>query len=294
MAQASSISKDISRKIRQIEIYTKRLVRSALVGDSRSAIKGTGFEFDQIREYQMGDDVRFIDWNASVRSDKLLLKQYIEERSRVILLAVDVSKSSFFSSAHNQKHDVQAQIASALSLVADYGKDLVGLILFSDNIELYIPPRKGRAHVHAIMQALFGFKPTSEKTAIRSVLQRLAQLKKKNALVFLLSDFIDDDFDAYLPMVAKIYDLVAIRYLDKYEQCLPKVGFLTVEDIETGQSIVLDTRKGSEGQVATFLQKRIQEQDRLFKKYSIDLVTISNSRSYISDMIRFFRRRMRY
>src|SRR5665647_3240289 len=145
------ISSEILKKIKQIEIYTQRLLTGSLVGDSRSAIKGQGLEFDQLREYQMGDDVRFIDWSSSARMDKLLVKQYIEERNRTVLLAVDVSASTFFSSDQELKNESMAQIASVLALVADYGKDHVGLILFSDEIEEFVPPSAGRMHVRLIM-----------------------------------------------------------------------------------------------------------------------------------------------
>ena len=288
------LSQDIKRKIKQIEIHTKRLLNGALIGDSRSALKGTGFEFDQIREYQMGDDVRFIDWKATARSNKFLVKEYMEERSRVIVLAVDISGSSFFSSTDELKHDLMAQIASVLALVADYGNDYVGLLLFSDIVELFIPPRRGKFHTHAIMQSLFGYKPTHTGTDFMSVLKRLAQLKRNDVVVFLISDFIGPYVTSYWSIIAKKYDVIAIRCLDKNELAFPAVGFITVEDIETGQQITMDMRRRNEKKIASFLTARTQKQDKIFKKYGIDVLNIASNRPFVGDLIRFFRQRMRY
>src|SRR3990172_8575591 len=175
----ASISPEVRKKIKEIEIHTRRLLRGSMVGDSRSEMKGTGFEFDQIREYSMGDDIRFIDWNASARNNTMLVKQYIEERSRAIFLAVDISASMFLGSGPESKHDIIAQVASVLALVSEAGKDRVGLILFSDEIELYIPPSQGKYHIATIMQELFTHVPRSKKTDISVVLKKLAALKKR-------------------------------------------------------------------------------------------------------------------
>lgn len=295
MAQHIHINDDILRKIKQIQIYTKRLLRSSLVGDSRSAVKGTGFEFDQIREYQLGDDVRFIDWNASARMNKLLVKQYIEERSRTILLAVDVSASSFFGSAAQLKHDIMAQVASVLALVADCGKDRVGLLLFSDEVEHYIPPGCGTFHIRTIMEHVFGYKPKRRQTRIAIACEYLAQLKHKDAMTFIISDFIDDTLkDSPLSLLAKLYDMVAIRCLDVNEVHLPAIGFLTIDDPETNERVVLDMRNRKKNSVHQFLKHRLAEQDKLFKQYGIDVVDVSPASPFIGEIIRFFRRRMRY
>ena len=288
------LSKDVAKKVRQIEIHTRRLLNGALVGDNRSALKGTGLDFDQIREYQEGDDVRFIDWNSSARMNKLLVKQYIEERSRTIILAVDVSQSGLFSSSHTLKRDVMAEVAGVLALVADYGNDHVALLLFSDEVELFIPPSKGKAQIHVLMEKLFSFKPKSKKTNITSTLKHLALLKKKDAVVFLISDFVDTGFEKLLAVVAKKYDCIAVRCLDTHERGLPSVGFLTVEDSETGQLVTIDTRRADDGILSHFFKKRISVQDTMFKKYGIDCLELSNKPVFIGDIIRFFRRRMRY
>lgn len=293
--ESTFLTGDILHKIKQIEIHTRRLLRSALVGDSRSALKGTGFEFDQIRHYQFGDDVRFIDWHASARMNNLLIKQYIEERSRTIILAVDVSASTTLGSHQSLKRDTIAQIASVLALVSSIGKDRVGLLLFAHQVELYIPPSRGQHHVHAIMKQVFGYRTTHRRTNITAALRRLAQLRCKNALVFLISDFIDDAIDpAYVSCIAKRYDLVAIRCLDKREQKLPSVGFLPIQDSETGERLVINTHHTPLEQVHRFLAERLMQQNKLFKRYGIDLIEVENNDSFIGTLIRFFRQRMYY
>ena len=295
MTESTFITTEIQHKIKQIEIQTRRLLRSALVGDSRSAIKGTGFEFDQIRQYQFGDDVRFIEWKASARTNNLLVKQYIEERSRTILLAVDISASNLLGSDNALKQDTIAQIASVLALVSDMGKDRVGLLLFADSIELYIPPSRGRNHIHTIMAHLFGHRTEKKGTNITAALKKLAQLKRKDAVVFLISDFIDDAIDpAYVSCIARLYDLIAIRCLDQREQTIPEIGFLPIQDSETGEHLVPDTRKKSLTQVHHFLKERYDTQNRFFKRHGINLIDVANNDSFIGTLIRFFRRRMRY
>jgi uncharacterized protein (DUF58 family) len=293
MTRQRYITDDVLRKIKQIEIHTRRLLRSALVGDSRSAIKGSGLDFDQIREYQQGDDVRFIDWNASARMNNLLVKQYIEERSRVVLLAVDMSGSADLGSTDTLKHDIMAQVASVIALVTSMGKDRVGLILFSDDVELYLPPGRGRAHTHTIMEYVFGFKPKSRKTDISTALKKLASIKQRDALVFVISDFIDDHINSsYLSVASRLYDLVAVRCLDPRERDLPSIGFLPIQDKETGQTLFVDLR--NQHGVHDFLQERIAEQNKLFKQYGVSILDVANNNSFIGDLIKFFRRRMRY
>ncbi len=288
------LSKDIVKKIKHIELYTRRLLRGTQFGDSRSAQKGTGLEFDQIREYQQGDDVRFIDWCASARMDKLLVKQYFEERNRTIVLIVDVSASTSFSSSLSKKQDIIAQIASVLALVADFGKDKVSLVLCTDEVELFIPPQKGRNHSYRIMEKLFSFKPKSKKTNLKAAFDHLGALRAKDAMVFVISDFIDQNFESSLRVAAKIYDVAAIRCLDKNEHALPRVGFIAVQDSETGEHAVFDTRKKLVNRINVFLQKRLDDQHALFKKSGVDCIDVATDRPFMGNLIRFFRKRMSY
>jgi len=288
------ITNDIRKKIRYIEVYTRRLLSGSLIGDSRSAIKGSGFEFDQIREYQVGDDVRFIDWKSSARLGKLLIKQYVEERNRTIIIAVDVSGSVFFTSSGECKLDVFQQIAAVLTVVVEYGRDNVSLLLFSDELELFIPPGRGRDHTYTILEHLFSWRLRGKNTRISVALKQLAVMKRRDAVVFLISDFIDDDNGTLLSVVANMYDLIAVRLLDRYERHIPNVGLLPVEDIETGQQLLLDTRRKGRRQLEQYLHDRIAHQKKFFRKYGIDCLELVDCKSLISDTIQFFRRRMMY
>ena len=285
------ITPEIKKKIRHIEIYTRRLLSGSLIGSSRSALKGIGFEFDQIRDYLVGDDLRFVDWRASARSQKLLVKQYIEERSRTVMLVIDVSCSMLYGATAEGKYERVAWIASLLSLIAMYGSDRVGCILYTDDIEQYIPPAKGHAHIYEIMSVLFSYKPTKTTTNISVALKKVLELRQRNAVVFLLSDFIDENLPEYLPRVSKKHDVIAIRCLDMYECALPAVGFITVQDQENGVSGLLDAGALV---VKQFLAERMREQDTLFKRCSVSYIDNRHDESFIGELLTLFRRRMRY
>ncbi len=288
----SSLSPETRRKIRHLEIYTRRLLSGSLSGDNRSSVKGTGFDFDQIREYQEGDDVRFIDWNASARMNTLLVRQYIQERNRTLMLMVDVSASSFWGSGDSLKHETVAQIASVLSLVALYGNDNVGLILFSDQIESFIPPAKGREQVHRIMQQLFDFKPTNKKTSIAVACKKLIELKRKDIICFCISDFIDTDFETVMSFAARKTDFIAVRCLDSNEKQFPAAGFITVEDVETDQQLLLDVRNNEV--LKQFFSSRLYDQERSFRKCGVECIDVNDRKDFMPSLVRFFRRRMHY
>lgn len=290
--ESKPVTNDVARIIQEIEIHTRRLLSGSMSGDSRSAIKGTGFEFDQIREYHLGDDVRFIDWKASARMNSLLVKQYIEERSRTIFLALDISASSFWGT-NIQKFNTLAYIASVLALVANYGNDRVGLILFSDEVDDYIPPTRGRLAVRKLMERLWSAQ-SKKRTDVKKVYEYLAKLKKKDAVVFLLTDYIDDNQNSYLPVVATMYDMIVIRCLDNHEVTLPAAGFITTYDNESGKELVLDLRKKERQKINSFLLERKLAQERLFKKYRIDYLDVTDTQESVGAIVRFFRRRMRY
>jgi uncharacterized protein (DUF58 family) len=289
-----ALSPDILKKIQQIELYTQRLLSGSQSGDARSAQKGVGFEFDQLRQYVPGDDIRFIDWRASARMDSVLVKQYIEERSRTIMLAVDVSGSSSFSSDQLMRSEIFAQIGSILSLVAQYGKDRVGLLLFSDRVECYIPPATGLHHVRRIMQTLFCHVTSRGATNIGVALQHIMKFRRKDQLVFVLSDFICDNFELPLRALATVSEVIAVRYVDINEKKLPAAGFVTIEDIETGGSYLIDMRSVSIAKLNAVLQARIQDQNMLFRKYGVSVLDVVGNSQFMSDMVKFFRRRMRY
>lgn len=287
-----SLSPDVLCKMRQIEISTKRLLKGIVPGDSRSMQKGVGLDFDQIREYQMGDDVRFIDWSGTARTGTLLVKQYVQERARVILVAVDVSSSSFFSSGQERKCDIMAQVASVFALVAEYNNDSVGLLLFSDTVELYVPAGKGMDHVRKLMRILFTYEPKGARTSFDAIFKKLADLQRKDTIVMIISDFIGELETIYCTIVARLYSLIAVRCLDKNEHVMPGIGFMTLVDVETGEMVAIDTSNNAK-KVDILLAARIDEQNVFFKKKGIDVLDVSVDQLFIGDMVRFFQRRMR-
>ncbi|MFS8507304.1 MAG: DUF58 domain-containing protein [Candidatus Babeliales bacterium] len=284
------LTQEVLNKIKQIEIQTRRLLSGTQVGDYSSAQKGSGLEFDQLREYQLGDDVRFIDWNASARTSKVLVKQYIEERNRTIILLVDQSASTFYSSEIYLKSDVIAQVASVLALVADYGKDHVGALLFADKVKQVIPPRSGRKHVHSLMESFFSNQP-SGKTSLKNSLERLIAMQKKDAIVFILSDFFDTGYENLLKIAARKFDVIAIRCLDQLETHFNVAAFLTIKDPETHQQVTIKT---SAQPLHNFLQQEQQAVAANLRACGVELIDIQTNRPFIPDIIRFFKRRMMY
>lgn len=288
------LSHDVRTHIKNLELHTRRLLRGSLIGTTRSKVKGAGFEFDQIRDYQVGDDVRCIDWKSSARMNKPLIKQYVEERTKTILIAVDISSSSCAGSDAYDKWMAHADIATILALVAGYCNDMVGLILFSDVIELYIPPARGRNKAHFLIQKLFEQKTVEhKKTNMSTLLHYVAGLNKKNSLLVIISDFIDELSGKDLGIAGQTYDAIAIRCLTPQERSLDACGFLTMNDIETGFKQLIDTRSCKIAHINAFLKKRIEDQSKLFARNRIDVLDIEKGVDYFSDLVAFFQKRMR-
>lgn len=288
------LSPELLKKISFIKIYTKRLLNSSMVGDCRSAQKGSGFEFNQIRDYQLGDDVRYIDWHASARNNKLLVKEYIEERNRTIIIALDISASTLFSSQEVSKQHILQQVAAVLTIVASYGKDRIGLLLFADDVEVFIPPNASSGHIHHLLETIFNHVPRGKGTNLEVASKRLLSLKTKNSLLILVSDFLDISVERWVKLMAPAYEILAIRCLDPLERNVPSLGFLTLKDLETGQECLLDTRRRHRKSMATLLELRASEQKKMFRKYGIDCLDLVNNEAFVGDVVRFFRRRMVY
>lgn len=286
------VSKKILNQIRLLEITTKRLLKGTLVGDHRSAQKGTGLEFEQIREYQQGDDIRFIDWKSSARMNKILVKEYIEERSRTIMLVVDCSASTWFGSQAERKYDRMAQIASVISLVAHFGKDYVGLMLFSDKVHTCIPPARGSKHIHKIMEELLSVKQKNTTTDISSALDHVMRMKQKNMSLFIVSDFFAEDFEKKLRVVGRLHDTVAVRVLDTLELNFPSVGLLMMRDIETKKNGYVQT--GKQDDINLFLVQFAKQQEQKLASCGVDCFDVRTDRPFMGDLIQFFRQRMRY
>lgn len=238
-------TKEILKKVRKIEIKTKRLSNDIFGGEYHSSFKGRGMTFSEVRQYQFGDDIRTIDWNVTARYNEPYVKVFEEERELTMLLMVDVSGSEFFGTTTQFKKDTITEIAATLAFSATQNNDKVGLVLFSDQIELYIPPKKGKSHVLRIIRELIEFKPKSKKTNISVALKFLSSVLKKRAIVFMLSDFMDDDYEKTAKIAAKKHDLTGIRVYDKHDEEIPNLGMVPMLDSETGAIHYVNTSSKS-------------------------------------------------
>lgn len=234
-------TKEILKKVRKIEIKTRRLSDHIFSGEYHSSFKGRGMTFSEVREYQFGDDIRNIDWNVTARYNEPYIKVFEEERELTMMLMVDVSGSEFFGTTTQFKKDTVTEIAATLAFSAIQNNDKVGLILFSDSVELFIPPKKGKSHVLRIIRELIEFQPKSKKTDINEALRYLTNVMTKKAIVFVLSDFMDDSYEQTLKIVGRKHDVTGIRVYDTHDETIPNLGLVPMVDAETGQTILVDT-----------------------------------------------------
>ena len=286
------ISKEILKQVRRIEIKTGRLVSETFAGQYESIFKGRGIEFAEVREYAPGDDIRTIDWNVTARFGKPFIKKFIEERELTVVFLVDFSSSGKFGTGEKFKIETAAEIVSLLAMSATKNNDKVGLICFSDIIEKFVVPRKGLKHILRIVREMISFTPKNKGTNLKAALEYLNEVVKRKAVVFLVSDFIDRGFEKALKITAKKHDLIALRITDDLEQYLPNVGFLEIEDRETGETSVVDTSDSDF--IARFRESRGAELSalkKLFKGARVDSIDITAGKSYIKPLINFFRLR---
>ena len=288
---------DILKRVRKIEIKTRGLSNEIFAGKYHTAFRGRGMSFSEVREYRAGDDVRDIDWNVTARSSKPYIKVYEEERELTMMLLVDVSASRSFGSTSHTKKNVITEIAAVLAFSAAQNNDKVGCIFFSDKIEKFIPPKKGKSHILMIIRELLQFKPESNRTALSEAVRYLTNVNKKRCTTFILSDFINARSDRALAEDAlKIatgkHDLVGIRVWDPREAELPDVGIVELEDSETGRRVWVDTsaRRVRE-HYATSWQEREQQVEELLRRNRIDSVKISTDEDYVSSLIKLFKQR---
>jgi uncharacterized protein (DUF58 family) len=283
----------VAQYIKNLELATKRLMKVNLLGNARSVTKGSGLEFNQLRDYQIGDDVRAIDWNSSARMNKLLIKEFTDERYKTVILAIDCSSSCWYGSGNALKQEIQLQIAALIGYAAYLGKDEVGLVLFANSIQLYIPPAKGKTHIQNILEKIFTLRATPAGTDINGALEYIASLRKKNAMVIMISDFIDEhSFEKKITFVARMYDLIVVRVIDPYEMHFPSLGLITVKDSETGQETVIDARRSTAKKFQAVLQERLDEQKKLFAKNRIDCLHVATNDQLVDQLIYFFKARL--
>ena len=287
------IPAEILKKVRLIEIKTRHIVNNIFGGEYHSAFKGMGMEFAEVREYYPGDDIRAIDWNVTARTGKPFIKKYDEERELTVMFIVDVSASGFFGTGESLKSDIMIELASILSFSAIKNNDKVGLLLFSDKIEEFIPPKKGKSHVLRVIREMIYHKAKDRKTDISIALEHIQKVLKRKSIIFLLSDFWDDSYQQTMKLINKKHDLINIQILDKAEIAIPKLGMVKFHDAETQKSAWIDTNNK---QVQNISTKYIQNKNKVIKEFckknKIDFISIDTAEGYLNPLEQFFSTRM--
>ncbi len=285
-------TKELLKKVRKIEIKTRRLSDHVFGGEYHSTFKGRGMTFSEVRQYQFGDDVRNIDWNVTARYNEPFVKVFEEERELTLILMVDISGSEFFGTQEQFKNEIITEIAATLAFSAMQNNDKTGLILFSDEIELYIPPKKGKSHVLRIIRELIEFKPKSNKTDIANALKFLSSVMKKKAIVFVLSDFIADGYRDTLKIAAKKHDVTGIKIYDKAEENIPNLGMVQMQDQETGELLLVNTgSKSVRNQYYSYHRQRVDYFTESFTKSGAGAISTRVDESYVKKLLGYFKRR---
>lgn len=279
-------------KIRGIQIRARHLVNDVFAGEYQSVFKGKGLEFEEVREYQPGDDIRLIDWNVTARTGSPFVKLHRDERELTVMFVVDVSASSRFGTVSKFKNEIAAEITALLAYTALRNNDKVGLIIFSDRVELYLPPKKGRAHIWRLIRNILTYESKAKQTALDIPLNFLNQVIKKRCIAFLISDFQSEGFQTNLRITARHHDLIAISVKDPKEESLPKIGFIELEDAETGECILIDTfRNSTLKEYESLNRSQRKNQQDFFRKSGVDFIELRTDQSYMDRIVKFFRER---
>lgn len=288
------LTPELIRKIRRIEIRTRRLVNDSFAGEYHAIFKGRGMEFDEVRLYQPGDDVRTIDWKVTARVGEPFVKRYVEERELTVMLLVDASASGQFGTVGRFKREIAAELTAVLAFSAISNNDKVGVLIFTDRIELFIPPRKGRRHVLRLIRDVLAFEPNGHLTDLKLGFDSINHLLKRRSIVFAISDFLTDPagYSSALQVANRRHDVIAVTLSDPREQEWPNVGMLALEDAETGQVRWVDT--GSRAWRQAFMEYALQlkqARERLFRKAKVDRIDLSTDAEYITPLTAFFEKR---
>jgi len=287
------IPRELLKKIRKIEIYTNRLVNNRLAGQYHSVFKGRGMAFSEVRQYVPGDDVRTIDWNVSARMNEPHVKLFTEERDRTVTLMIDMSASGLFGSHLQAKRDVAAEIAALVAFSAIKNDDRVGLIVFTDRVELYVPPKNGKKHVLRVVREILTFEPSSPRTNLAAGLEYLGKVGRRKSVAFLVSDFLAFGWERPLQMANRRHDMVPVVITDPMEEVLPRVGLTTFEDVETGDIAEFDTS----GPEAVLFHQYVTRQrflrEQALRRLKMDVVNVRTDRPYVDALVQFFRARAR-
>jgi uncharacterized protein (DUF58 family) len=286
------IPREILKKVRRIEIATRGLVNEVFSGEYHSVFKGRGMNFAEVREYQYGDDIRSIDWNVTARTGSPFIKVFEEERELTVMLVVDVSASSDFGTLERMKGEIAVELCAVLAFSAIKNNDKVGLIIFSDRIEKFVPPRKGRQHVLRVLRELLYFEPEGRGTDIAAALEYLTRVVRRRAVVFLVSDFLSEEFAKDLSVAGRRHDVIAVQMSDRRELELPSIGFVEFEDAESGEHALVNT--SDRRFRAAFQENAMRARSRLeeiFRKTKVDLIEVRTGQPYVEPLMQFFRQR---
>ena len=286
------IPSEIIKKIKQIEIRTKRLVNDLFGGEYHSAFKGAGMEFSEVRSYIPGDDIREIDWNVTARTGTPYIKKFKEERELTVMLMIDISGSSYYGTGEMLKSDLMIEIASILSFSAIKNNDKVGLLLFSDKIEKYIPANKGKTHVLRVIREVINFKPENTSSNINIAIKHLQKVLKRKSIIFILSDFWSEGYETTMKILNKKHDLINVNINDSSEKKLHELGFIKIEDAESKKSYWIDLNKANIKTISNNVKKRFNAFNDFCRKNKIDLININSKDNYIEPIINFFNSRI--
>jgi uncharacterized protein (DUF58 family) len=285
---------EVIRQIRRLQLKARRAVEDLLGGEYHSVFKGTGIAFEDVREYQPGDDIRTIDWNVTARMGHPFIKRFVEERELTVVLVVDCSASQQFGTRFQQKREVAAELAAVIAFSAISNNDKVGLLQLTDRVEKFVPPRKGIRHVLRLIRDILFFQPQHRGTSLREALDYLNRVLHRRTIVFLLSDFLDRDFERSLKRTGRRHDLIAVRITDPREEELPPVGLIELEDAETGERVLLDTgSRAVRAAYAAAAERRRDALRQLTRSAGIDLVEVATDGTHLDALIRFFKLRER-
>jgi len=286
------IPAEILRQVRRIEIYTNRVVNETMAGRYESVFKGRGIEFDEVREYQPGDEVRSIDWNVTARTGRPHIKRFVEERELMVMCLVDLSRSTAFGSVRQLKNQLAAELCAVLAFSAIKNHDKVGLLIFTDRIERFIPPKKGLRHVLRVIREVLSFEPVGHGTDMRGALEYLNRVVRHKSVAFLISDFVIGDLRSPLAVTNRRHDVIAMHLVDPRQETLPSIGWLRLEDAETGQMTIVNSASAAVRQrYERWEAERRERLQGMWRGAGVDAVEIRTDRPYVDPLLRFFRMR---
>jgi len=288
------IPEELIKKVRQIQIYTSRAVDASFAGQYESVFKGRGMQFDEVREYMPGDDIRTIDWNVTARTGKPYIKRFVEEREMTVIFMVDLSASGEFGTVDKMKNELAAEFTAVLAFAAAKNNDKVGLLIFTDRIELYIPPKKGSSHILRLIRELLAFQMPKRRTDITMAVDYIAKVTRKRSTMFLVSDFLETDFKKPLSLLNKRHDVIAVPVRDRVEITMPGVGLIEFQDAETGEIMLVDTSSRKfRNQYGGKSARRFEELRGMLRSINVDCIPVTTDKPYMHDVMQFFHRRHR-